>query len=69
MKTVIVNIPDKDEAFFSALLKKFHFKTRFLTSREMEDKALAKRIDAAMKSEDVSEEQIFEVFRKHGIKV
>ncbi len=69
MKTIIVNVPDKDENFFMTLLNKFHFKTRVLTDEDMEDEALARWIDEGMKSEDVPEDQIFEIFRKHGIKV
>ncbi|HLG34291.1 MAG TPA: hypothetical protein VI757_05370 [Bacteroidia bacterium] len=69
MKTIIVNVPEKDENFFMTLLKKFRFTTRVLTDEDLEDKALAKWIDEGMKSEDVPEEEIFEVFRKHGIKI
>ena len=69
MKTIIVNVPEKDETFFMTLLKKFRFQTRVLTDEDLEDEALAKWIDEGMKSEDIPEEQIFEVFKKHGIKV
>ena len=69
MKTIIVNIPEKEETFFLSLLKKFHFKSRVLSDEELEDKELAKVINEAMKSEDVSEQEIFDIFRRHGIKV
>jgi hypothetical protein len=69
MKTIIVSVPEKEENFFIALLKKFNFKSKVLTDEDLEDKALAKWIDEGMKSEDVPEEEILEVFRKHGIKV
>ena len=69
MKTVIVNVPEKDESFFMALLKKFRFKTQVLTEEDLEDKALAKWIDEGMKNEDIPEEEINKVFRKHGIKI
>jgi hypothetical protein len=35
MKTIIVNVPEKDETFFMTLLKKFRFETRELTDEEM----------------------------------
>jgi hypothetical protein len=69
MKTIIVNVPEKDETFFMTLLKKFRVQTRVLTAEDLEDEALAKWIDEGMKSEDVPEEQILEIFQKHGIKV
>ncbi len=69
MKTIIVNVPEKDETFFMALLKKFHFKTLILSDEEKEDKALAKLIDKGMKSGEVSEEVIFETLRKNGVKI
>jgi hypothetical protein len=69
VKTVIVNIPEKEETFFLSLLKKFHFRSRVLTDEELEDEELARLIDKGMKSKDVSEKEIFEIFRKHGIKI
>lgn len=66
MKTIIVNIPEKEESFFLSLLKKFHFKSRVLTDEELEDKELARLIDKGMKSEDVSMEKIFELLKKNG---
>ena len=68
MKTIIVNIPDQKENFFIALFKKHHLKPHVLQQEEDED-LIAKWIDEGMESEDVSEEKIFEIFRKHGIKV
>jgi hypothetical protein len=40
MKTMIVTLPEKEELFFSTLLKKFHFKSRVLSEEEKEDSAL-----------------------------
>ena len=51
------------------VLKKFNFKTSVLTDEDLEDEALAKWIDEGIKSEDVPEEEILKIFRKHGIKV
>ena len=69
MKTVIVNVPDRDEELFLSLVKKFHFKTKVLSKEDLEDETLAKWINEGMKSEDVSEKEIFKIFRKQGIKV
>ena len=40
MKTVIVNIPEKEESFFLSVLQKFRFKSRVLSAEEKEDRAL-----------------------------
>ncbi len=69
MKTIIVNVPDKDQSLFSALLKKFGFKSRVISEEEKEETALAKWIDEGMKSKEVSEEEVFSTLRKHGVKI
>jgi hypothetical protein len=69
MRTIIVNVPEKDENFFMELLKKFRFKNKVLAKDDVEDEAIAKWIDEGMNSEDVPEEEIFEIFRKRGIKI
>ena len=69
MKTVIVNVPEKDEDLFSALLKKLGFKSRVVSEEEKEEAALAKWIDEGMKSEEVSEETVYATLRKHGVKI
>ncbi|MBW8049808.1 MAG: hypothetical protein FVQ77_05615 [Cytophagales bacterium] len=68
MTTVVLKIPDKKENYFLSLFKKHRLKTRVLEREEDED-LIAQWIDEGMKSEDVSEEEIFEIFRKNGIKV
>ena len=40
MKTLIVNIPEKEETFFLSLLKKFQYKSRALSQDDKEDSAL-----------------------------
>lgn len=69
MKTIIVNVPEKDEILFNALLKKLGFKSRTVSEDEREEKALAQWIDEGMKSEDVSEEAVYATLRKHGVKI
>ena len=69
MKTLIVNIPDKDEALITEILKKFRFKMQVLSDADLEDKAIAKWINEGLKTEDIPEEEVFEIFRKNGIKV
>jgi hypothetical protein len=68
MKTVIVNIPEKEETFFLSMLKKFRYKAQVLTEEELEDEALAKWIEKGMKSEDVPIEKVFGLLAKHGAK-
>lgn len=69
MKTIIVNVPDKDETLFSSLVKKLGFKSRTVKEKEQEEIALAKWITEGMKSEDVTESTIFSTMRKHGVKI
>ncbi|MCY7409301.1 MAG: hypothetical protein LH473_03440 [Chitinophagales bacterium] len=69
MKTIIVNVPDKDETLFSSLVKKLGFKSRTVKEKEQEEIALAKWITDGMKSEDVSEATVFSTMRKHGVKI
>ena len=56
MKTIIVNIPEKEESFFLSLLKKFHFKSHVLSDKSEEERKIAQWIDDGMNSEEVSEE-------------
>lgn len=69
MKTIMINIPEKDETFFKLLFKKFHLKPHVLTEEEKEDMAMAEWIDEGMKSREVSEKTVFATLRKHGIKI
>ncbi len=70
MKTVIVNVPEKEELFFKTLLKKFHFKSRTLTAEEKEDVWLLKMIDEAENEKgEVSEEEIMKVLKRNGAKI
>ncbi len=66
MKTIVVNIPDKKESFLLAFFKKHRLKAR-VVEQEEDETLMAKWIDEGMKGEDVSEEEIFKVFKKHGI--
>ncbi len=68
MKTVILNIPGKDENFFMELFKKFKLKAKVLSDEDLEDEALGKWIEEGMKSEDIPIEKIFELLDKNGIK-
>ncbi len=69
MKTIIVNVPEKIADEVAVLFKKFHLRSRVLSDDEMEDLAIAKSIEEGMKTEDIPEEEILELFRKNGIKV
>ena len=68
MTTVIVKIPDKKTSRFVNYFKKHRLKLRILKSKE-DDDLMAKWIDEGMKSEEVTEEEIFDVLRKNGVKI
>ncbi|MFH1319541.1 MAG: hypothetical protein ABII90_02655 [Bacteroidota bacterium] len=68
MKTLIVNIPEKDESLIVALLKKFRFKTRVLSDEDFEDEdAIAKWISEGMNTEDIPATKLYKYLRKHGV--
>lgn len=67
MKTVIVNVPEREESFFLSVLRKFRFKSRVLTEEEKEEMAMARWIEEGMQSEDVPLEKIYKHLRKHGV--
>jgi len=69
MKTIIVNVPDKDESLFSALVAKLGFKAHLVSEDEKEEHALARWIDEGMKTEEVSEKAVYTTLRKHGVKI
>ena len=69
MKTIIVNIPEKKEDFFLAFLNEYGFKSKVLTEDEKEDMAIGKWINEGLKSEDVSEDVVYNTLRKHGVKI
>ena len=69
MKTIVVNVPDKEENFFITMMKKFRFKSRVLTDDEKRDMAMAKWIDEGMTSEEVSQKKVYETLREHGVKI
>ncbi len=67
MKTVILNIPDKDESFFLTLFKKFHLKSQII--EEEDEDLIAKWIDKGMQSEEVPKAKIYATLRKHGVNI
>ena len=69
MKTIIVNVTDKDENLFKALLQKMGFKSHVVSEDEKEEAALAKWINEGLKTEEVSEETVYNTLRKHGVKI
>ncbi len=69
MKTIIINVPDKDESLFNALIRKFGFKSRLVGEDEKEETALAKWIDEGMETEEVSEKTVYSTLNKHGVKI
>ena len=66
MKTIIVNIPEKEESFFLSLLKKFHFKSKVVSDEELEDEELARWINKGLKSEDIPLEKVYQLLEKNG---
>ncbi|TAL63470.1 MAG: hypothetical protein EPN85_00010 [Bacteroidetes bacterium] len=68
MKTIIINVPEKDETFFTTLFKKFHLNPHVVAKEEDED-LIAKWINEGMKGEEVSKAKIYATLRKHGVKI
>ena len=67
MKTVILNLPEKNEKWFETLFNQFNIKHKILTSEAREDLLLAKLIDEAMEEKgEVKKEKVFQFVRKHA---
>ncbi len=65
METVIINADKKaDMSLLLALAKKMGMNTRTLTRAEVEDWHLAKKIEAGMKTADVSRKEIMKALGK-----
>lgn len=69
MKTLVINVPDKDEEFFTTLLKRFGFRSHIISEHEKEDLALAKWIGEGLETDEVSEETVLATLKKNGVKV
>ena len=68
MKTIILNIPEKEEIFFLTVFKKFRLNPTVLTNEDLEDKELARWIEEGLKSEDIPMEKVFKLLEQHGAK-
>lgn len=65
METVIINADKKaDMSLLLALAKKLGMNTHTLTRAEVEDWHLAKKIEAGMKTSDVSRKEIMKALGK-----
>jgi hypothetical protein len=69
MKAVLVDLPEKDEAMFSALLKRLGLRSRTLSSEQLEDRALAEWILDGAVSEEISEDDVLQTLRSRGVEV
>ncbi len=69
MKAVLVDLPEKDEAMFSALLKRLGLRSRTLSSEQLEDRALAEWIMDGAVSEEISEDDVLQTLRNRGVEV
>ena len=68
MKTLIVNIPDKDESMIVSLMRKFRFKTRVLSDEDFEDEdTIAKWIRSGLNTKDIPAAKLYEYLREHGV--
>jgi hypothetical protein len=69
MKAVLVDLPEKDEAMFSALLKRLGLRSRTLSSEQLEDRATAEWILEGAVSEEISEDDVLQTLRSRGVEV
>ena len=67
MKTVILNLPEKNEKWFETLFNQFHIKHKILTEEAKEDLLLAKLIDESMEEKgEVKKDKVFQFVKKHA---
>ena len=65
MKTVILNIPEKNEKWFRTLFDQLHLKHKILSREAKEDLLLAKLIDEAMSEEgEVDKKKVLQFVKK-----
>lgn len=65
MQTVLINADKKaDMTLLLALAKKLGMTTRTLTPEEVEDWHLARKIEAGMKTQDVSRKEVMKALGK-----
>ncbi len=69
MKTIIVDVPEKDEALFSALLQRLGLRSRPMTDEDLEEQAMAKWIGEGLKTNEVPAEKILKALRKGGVEI
>lgn len=69
MKTIIVNVPDKETELFTNLINRFGFKSRIISDEEKEEAVIHKWIEEGLNTEEVSEEVVFKTLKKHGVKI
>lgn len=69
MKTIIVNVPDKETELFTNLINRFGFKSHVISDDEKEETMIHKWIEEGMDTDEVSEEVVFKTLRKNGVKV
>lgn len=67
MKTVILNIPDKNEKWYRTLFNQLNVKHKVLSEEEKEDLLLAKLIDESMSEKgEIEKEKVLQYVKKHG---
>ena len=66
MKTILIEVAEKDENLLMDFLAKFKIKSRTIME---EEKAMAKWIDEGMESEEVDETTVYKTLSKYGVKV
>ena len=69
MKTILVNIPDKECEFFDQLIKRFGFTSFIISDEDKKELALSKWIGKGMKSKEVTEDVILKALKRNGVKI
>ena len=63
-----MNIPEKNEKWFSVLFDRFKIKHKILSAEAKADLILANLIDEAMEEEgEIEKEKVLQFVRKHGV--
>lgn len=69
MKTIIVDVPEKDAVLFNALLQRLGLRSRPMTDEDLEEQAMAKWIGEGLRTEEVPTEEVLKALRKGGVTV
>jgi hypothetical protein len=70
MRTLVIKADNNSNAnLIARFARALKMDVKQLSEKELDDYHFAKLIDEGMKSKTISEEEVFNFFRKHGVRI